>query len=61
MVGDDQATAAFRDFWLTTAVPRGGVLVYNTGRALPSFLELLEEKVRFGRSACGCVGKGVCE
>ena len=32
MVGDDRATAAFRDFWRDLGVVRGGVLVYNTGR-----------------------------
>lgn len=32
MVGDDAATAAFRDWWENEALLRGGVLVYNTGR-----------------------------
>jgi hypothetical protein len=32
MVGDDTATAAFKAWWEATGVPRGGVLVYNTGR-----------------------------
>ena len=32
MVGDDRATAKFREFWLDVGAVRGGVLVYNTGR-----------------------------
>jgi hypothetical protein len=32
MVGDDQATGAFRQRWEDVGVVRGGVLVYNTGR-----------------------------
>lgn len=32
MVGDDEATAAFKDWWENEGVLRGGLLVYNTGR-----------------------------
>jgi hypothetical protein len=32
MVGDDQATGTFKQWWETAGVLRGGVLVYNTGR-----------------------------
>uniref|UniRef100_A0A7S0QZA9 Sucrose phosphatase-like domain-containing protein n=1 Tax=Chlamydomonas leiostraca TaxID=1034604 RepID=A0A7S0QZA9_9CHLO len=44
MVGDDSATGTFRGWWEEEAVPRGGVLVYNTGRSLESFLKLLLDK-----------------
>lgn len=44
MVGDDSATAAFKKFWEEEAVVRGGVLVYNTGRSLDSFVNLLNSK-----------------
>ncbi|GAX82355.1 hypothetical protein CEUSTIGMA_g9784.t1 [Chlamydomonas eustigma] len=44
MVGDDVATAAFREFWVSTGAVRGGVLVYNTGRSLQSFEQLLKDK-----------------
>ncbi|EFJ45705.1 hypothetical protein VOLCADRAFT_93844 [Volvox carteri f. nagariensis] len=44
MVGDDSATAAFKSWWEDAGVLRGGVLVYNTGRSLDSFLELLRSK-----------------
>ncbi|KAG2488724.1 hypothetical protein HYH03_012724 [Edaphochlamys debaryana] len=44
MVGDDAATAAFRSYWEDGGALRGGVLVYNTGRSLESFLELLKAK-----------------
>jgi hypothetical protein len=33
-----------RSFWEDAAIPRGGVLVYNTGRSLESFLELQTQK-----------------
>ena len=45
MIGDDAATGAFKAFWEDKAVPRGGVLVFNTGRALDSFLQLQKDKV----------------
>jgi hypothetical protein len=32
MVGDDEATEAFKDWWEDAGVLRGGLLVYNTGR-----------------------------
>jgi hypothetical protein len=35
MVGDDSATAAFKEFWDREAVLRGAKLVYNTGRWVP--------------------------
>jgi len=44
MVGDDAATARFRDFWVEEAVTRGSLLVYNTGRSLDSFGALQREK-----------------
>ena len=44
MIGDDAATAAFKQFWETEAVTRGSLLVYNTGRALNKFEELCGEK-----------------
>ncbi|KAL6764257.1 sucrose-6F-phosphate phosphohydrolase-domain-containing protein [Haematococcus lacustris] len=44
MVGDDSATAAFRQWWEEQALPRGCVLVYNTGRSLDSFKALLRDK-----------------
>ncbi|KAL4859929.1 Fumarylacetoacetase [Chlorella vulgaris] len=44
MVGDDEATAAFSTWWQAEAVPAGGRLVYNTGRALDLFEQLLGEK-----------------
>ena len=48
MVGDgeaaDAATAMFCDYWENTAALAGGVLVYNTGRSLGQFQELLESK-----------------
>uniref|UniRef100_A0A7S3RAP8 Sucrose phosphatase-like domain-containing protein n=1 Tax=Dunaliella tertiolecta TaxID=3047 RepID=A0A7S3RAP8_DUNTE len=49
MVGDDAATAAFRNWWEEEAVTRGSgsVLVYNTGRSLDSFLGLMKEKGHF--------------
>jgi sucrose-6F-phosphate phosphohydrolase len=44
MVGDDAATAAFKQWWEETGVVRGGLLVYNTGRSLESFKQLLHDK-----------------
>lgn len=44
MVGDDEATAAFKTWWENEGVLRGGLLVYNTGRALGSFQQLLQDK-----------------
>ncbi len=44
MIGDDAATAAFKQFWETEAITRGSLLVYNTGRALNKFEELCGEK-----------------
>jgi hypothetical protein len=32
MVGDDAATAAFKEWWENQGLLRGGLLVYNTGR-----------------------------
>jgi hypothetical protein len=32
MVGDDDATAAFKAWWENEGLLRGGMLVYNTGR-----------------------------
>ncbi|KAL4425696.1 hypothetical protein ABPG75_009712 [Micractinium tetrahymenae] len=44
MIGDDAATAAFTRWWQEEAVPAGGRLVFNTGRALDLFQALLVEK-----------------
>jgi hypothetical protein len=44
LVGDDEATAAFTQWWQSDAVPAGGRLAFNTGRSLGLFLELLEAK-----------------
>ena len=44
MIGDDAGTAAFSQWWCEEAVPAGGRLVYNTGRALDLFESLLQEK-----------------
>ena len=44
MVGDDASTAAFKETWLSQHVLRGSALVYSTGRTLPQFQQLLEEK-----------------
>ena len=43
-VGADDATAAFTDWWRRFAVPAGGRLVFNTGRAVDLVEELLQEK-----------------
>lgn len=44
MIGNDVATATFRDYWETEALTRGSLLVYNTGRAVDKFQELCQEK-----------------
>ncbi|KAK9810564.1 hypothetical protein WJX73_000994 [Symbiochloris irregularis] len=48
MVGEgpeaDAATRAFCAYWENTAALAGGVLVYNTGRSLGQFQELLQTK-----------------
>ncbi len=44
MIGDDAGTRAFGSYWHTTAAAMGSKLVYSTGRALDSFLELAAEK-----------------
>lgn len=48
MVGEspaaDAATAQFYEYWENTAALAGGVLVYNTGRSLGQFQELLASK-----------------
>ena len=44
MIGDDAATAEFRDYWESEALTRGSLLVYNTGRAVDKFQELCQEK-----------------
>jgi hydroxymethylpyrimidine pyrophosphatase-like HAD family hydrolase len=44
MIGDDAGTAAFRQWWHEEGVPAGGRLVYNTGRALDLFEQLLQDK-----------------
>lgn len=44
LVGDDDATLNFTEWWRSTGAATGGRLVYNTGRALDLFLDLLESK-----------------
>jgi sucrose-6F-phosphate phosphohydrolase len=44
LIGDDEATLKFTNWWRSHGVPAGGRLVYNTGRALDLFLQLLDEK-----------------
>lgn len=44
MIGDDTATADFRDYWESEALTRGSLLVYNTGRAVDKFQELCQQK-----------------
>lgn len=44
LVGDDEATAAFKDWWHSQGAPAQGRLVYNTGRSVELFQELLKEK-----------------
>lgn len=44
MIGDDAATAEFRDYWESEALTRGSLLVYNTGRAVDKFQELCQQK-----------------
>ena len=44
MVGDDAGTRAFATYWSGIAAAAGSKLVYSTGRALDSFLELAAEK-----------------
>jgi sucrose-6F-phosphate phosphohydrolase len=44
MVGHDEYTRAFRDFWSSSAKPAGSKLVYSTGRSLASFNDLIAKK-----------------
>lgn len=44
LIGDDEATAVFAEWWKTEGAPAGGRLVYNTGRSLQLFHRLLEDK-----------------
>lgn len=44
MIGDDDATRDFVKYWLSTHVSRGSALIYNTGRDIESFKQLLKEK-----------------
>ena len=44
MIGDDAGTRAFASYWAGVAAGTGSRLVYSTGRALDSFLELAAEK-----------------
>ncbi|CAL50185.1 HAD-superfamily hydrolase, subfamily IIB [Ostreococcus tauri] len=44
MVGNDEYTRAFRQFWESSAKPPGSKLVYSTGRSLESFTRLIEAK-----------------
>ena len=44
MVGDDNATAAFKRYWESPSRPPGSKLVFSTGRSLPLFESLCEEK-----------------
>lgn len=44
MMGNDTASAQFKQWWEQDAVGRGSRLVYNTGRAMDSFKQLCQEK-----------------
>ena len=44
MIGDDAGTRAFAAYWAGVAAGTGSRLVYSTGRALDSFLDLAAEK-----------------
>ena len=44
MVGNDEYTRSFREFWESSAKPPGSKLVYSTGRSLESFTKLIETK-----------------
>jgi len=44
MVGNDEYTRAFREFWSSSAKPPGSKLVYSTGRSLASFHDLIAKK-----------------
>ena len=67
MVGEgaaaDASTASFCQYWENTAVLAGGVLVYNTGRSLGQFQELLESKAEalaLPNALITAVGTKVC-
>lgn len=51
LIGEDEATAAFKRWWEQEGVPAGGRLVYNTGRARDLFEQLLQ--VRGGGGDAG--------
>lgn len=60
----DAATAAFTQYWENTAALAGGVLVYNTGRSLGQFQELLQSKagvLAVPNALITAVGTKVCE
>lgn len=44
LIGEDESTLCFTEWWRGVGVVAGGRLCYNTGRALDLFLELVEEK-----------------
>ncbi|KAK9863663.1 hypothetical protein WJX84_001547 [Apatococcus fuscideae] len=44
LIGNDAGTEAFKQFWEQEAVIRGSRLVFNTGRALDSFLAVQAQK-----------------
>ena len=44
MVGNDEYTLAFRQFWESESKPSGSKIVYSTGRSFDSFAKLIEEK-----------------
>ena len=44
MIGNDEHTRAFRQYWESTAKPPGSKLVYSTGRSLESYTRLIEAK-----------------
>ena len=47
MVGDDETTLRFKEYWESQAVLRGCRLVFSTGRTLSQYLELAEEKAGY--------------
>lgn len=55
MIGDDEGTAAFRQWWYEEGVPAGGRLVYNTGRALDLFEQLLQVRSEWWGMVLGWV------
>jgi hypothetical protein len=55
---DDEGTAAFRDWWMTTGLVRGGLLVFNTGRWKQWALAIAA--VHDATSERGCLLRATC-